>query len=58
MVKKLIMKVDEESFEAHVKRICRRNTKTPCKICVECPIKEYVLEVMNKYGWKYHGSLD
>jgi len=57
MEKELEIKINEEDFENHVKRICRSNTKKPCKICIECPFKEYVLKIMNKYNWKYNKIL-
>ncbi len=44
-----------KKLEEHVKRICRSNLKTPCKICKEtCPIIYPVLDVMEENNWKYN----
>lgn len=44
--------VDREKFIAHVKRICCSNIRVPCKICLACPFKKYVLQIMREKGWK------
>jgi hypothetical protein len=44
--------VDKEKFINHVKRICRSNIRKPCKICLVCPFREYVLQIMREKDWK------
>ena len=46
--------VNKTEFVDHIKRICRRNLKVPCKICIKCPFLLDVLEVMEANGWKYN----
>lgn len=49
--------VNSRDFISHITRVCRSNTKRPCKICVACPFLKYVLQVMDNNGWGYHESL-
>lgn len=44
--------VDKEKFVEHIKKICRSNIRKPCKICLVCPFREYVLQIMREKGWK------
>ena len=48
----MIIEIDEQAFVEHVKRICRTNIRKPCQICLSCPFREHVLEVMRRRGWK------
>lgn len=52
MKDKMIIEISEEEFTEHVKRICRSNIRKPCKICLVCPFRKQVLEIMKKNGWK------
>lgn len=52
MGKKIIMEVDEEKFVDHVRRICCKNIRVPAKICLVCPFREQVLDVMRRKDWK------
>ncbi len=49
---KIVMEIDEEQFVGHVKRICCKNIRVPAKICLVCPFRKHVLEMMRKKGWK------
>jgi len=48
----ITMKVDREKFVDHVRRICCKNIRVPAKICLACPFREQVLEVMREKNWK------
>lgn len=48
------LKVKKQDLENHVKRICRSNLKRPAKICTVCPFLDYVLDIMDSYGWTYN----
>ncbi len=52
MGEKILLEVDETRFTDHVKRICCSNIRRPAKICLVCPFREHVLNVMRKNGWK------
>jgi len=54
---KITTKIDYNELTAHVKRICKSNMKKPAKICLQCPFKKYVLQIMDANDWKYHKSL-
>lgn len=54
MTEYITLKIEKDSLESHVKRICRSNLKKPAKICTQCPILDPVLGIMEKYGWKYN----
>jgi len=49
---KMTLEVDGQKFIDHIKRICRTNIRKPCKICLVCPFREYVLEIMKEHDWK------
>jgi hypothetical protein len=49
---KIVLEIDKEAFVDHVRRICRGNIRKPCKICLVCPFRKYVLEIMEENGWK------
>ena len=42
------IKVSRESFVGHVKRICAKNIRKPCKICIVCPFQDAVLKTMHE----------
>jgi len=50
--------IEKQNFIDHIKRICRSNTKRPCKICTVCPFKKSILHIMDENKWKYHESLN
>ena len=50
----ITLKVDMDPLEDHVKRICRRNLKKPAKICIKCPFLGPIIDIMDKYQWKYN----
>lgn len=54
MKEQITIKIDKESLEEHVKRICRSNLKKPAFICTKCPILGPVIDVMKKYEWRYN----
>jgi hypothetical protein len=56
MVEYITLKIEKDSLEDHVRRICRGNLKKPAKICTQCPILGPVMELMKEYGWKYNIS--
>lgn len=47
-----MIKVSEEDFTEHVRRICRSNIKKDIKICRVCPFRKDALEIMKKHSWK------
>jgi hypothetical protein len=47
------IEIPDEAFVDHVKRICRSNMKRPAQICLECPFKKWVIQVMEEHGWEY-----
>lgn len=51
-MEKIILEIDKEKFVDHVRRICCTNIRKPCKICLVCPFREYVLKIMKEKGWK------
>jgi len=48
----ITLTINKEGFVNHVKRICRSNIRRPCKICLVCPFRKYVLQIMREKGWK------
>jgi len=48
------LEIKNSKLEEHVKRICRSNLKRPAKICTQCPILGPVIDIMEKYDWKYN----
>lgn len=48
----MTLTISREKFIKHIKRICRSNIRKPCKICLTCPFREYVLEIMRERNWK------
>ena len=48
------LKISVKALEDHVKRICRSNLKRPCKICMECPFINPILNIMDSYNWGYN----
>jgi hypothetical protein len=52
-MEKMMLEVDKEKFIAHIKRICRTNIRRPCKICLVCPFRDYILQIMKEKGWKF-----
>lgn len=52
--KEISLKIKSSKLEEHVKRICRSNLKKPAKICTQCPILGPVIDIMEKYDWKYN----
>ena len=54
---KITLKIEQENLESHVKRICRSNLKKPAKICTQCPIIKPVMDIMQKYDWKYNPEI-
>ena len=52
MTEEMTLKVDRGEFVDHVRRICCKNIRVPAKICLACPFREYVLEIMKEKGWK------
>lgn len=51
-MEKIVLEIDKEKFVDHVHRICCTNIRKPCKICLVCPFREYVLKIMKEKGWK------
>jgi hypothetical protein len=51
-MEKMILEIDKDKFIDHVKRICRGNIRKPCKICLLCPFKKYVLEAVGNTYFK------
>ena len=49
---KILIEIDEEGLTNHVKRICCKNIRVPAKICLVCPFRKHVLDIMRKNGWK------
>jgi len=56
MIEYITLRIEKDSLEDHVKRICRRNLKKPAKICTQCPILGPVIELMKEHDWKYNIS--
>lgn len=48
----MVIEVNEKQFIDHVARICIKNLRTPCAICVDCPFKELALKVAKEKRWK------
>ena len=48
------LRIKNSELEEHVKRICSSNLKRPAKICTHCPFLGPVIDVMEKYDWKYN----
>jgi len=44
----LEIKVDEQEFIDHVKRVCKRNIKNGAKICTKCPFQKEVVRCLTK----------
>jgi len=42
------IEVSRKSFVGHVKRICAKNIRKPCNICIVCPFQDAVLNVMRE----------
>ena len=51
-MEKIILEIEKDKFIGHIRRICRSNIKRPCKICLVCPFRDYVLKIMKEQGWK------
>jgi len=47
-----MIKVSEEDFTEHVRRICRSNIRKGIKICLVCPFRKDALRIMKDNNWK------
>ena len=56
MAEYITLKIEKETLEDHVVRICRSNLKKPAKICTKCPILGPVIDIMDYHGWKYNSE--
>jgi hypothetical protein len=50
----IVFEVGKSQLTEHVKRICRRNLKVPCKCCIACPFLKAIVDIMKENKWKYN----
>lgn len=49
-----MLRIEQDSLEDHVKRVCKNNLRRDVKICEKCPILGPVIDIMEKYNWRYN----